>query len=87
MGAKPRIGALGLQDVEPRAETQSGDSGREAGMKCTGCAKASLVAIRMRVGGRELVFRRCSRCEANIWENEEGAMSLDSVLNMARAGR
>jgi len=56
-------------------------------MKCTGCAKASLVAIRMRVGGRELVFRRCSRCEANIWENEEGAMSLDSVLNMARAGR
>jgi hypothetical protein len=56
-------------------------------MVCTGCAKASLVAIRMRIGGREVVFRRCSRCEANVWESEEGVLTLASVLDMARAAR
>jgi hypothetical protein len=56
-------------------------------MVCTGCAKASLIAIRMQIGGREVVFRRCSRCEANIWESEEGALTLDRVLDMARATR
>jgi hypothetical protein len=54
-------------------------------MICTGCAKASLVAIRMKIGGREVVFRRCSKCEANVWESEEGILSLDSVLDLARS--
>ena len=57
-------------------------------MVCTGCAsKAPLIAIRMKIGGREVVFRRCSRCEANIWESEEGALTLERVLDMARTSR
>jgi hypothetical protein len=56
-------------------------------MVCTGCAKAQLIAIRMKIGGRDVVFRRCSRCEANVWESEEGALTLERVLDMARAAR
>jgi hypothetical protein len=56
-------------------------------MICTGCAKASLVAIRMRIGGREVVFRRCSRCEANVWEGEDGVLTLEGVLDLARSAR
>jgi hypothetical protein len=41
----------------------------------------------MRIGGREIVFRRCSKCEANAWESEEGALSLDNVLELARTTR
>jgi hypothetical protein len=56
-------------------------------MVCTGCAKAALVTIRMRIGGRDVVFHRCSRCEANVWESEEGVLTLDRVLDLARAAR
>jgi hypothetical protein len=56
-------------------------------MVCTGCAKAQLIAIKMKIGGRDVVFRRCSFCEANIWESEEGALTLERVLNMARVTR
>ena len=56
-------------------------------MVCTGCAKGSLIAISMKIGGREVVFRRCSKCESNLWEGEEGALTLDRVLDMARAAR
>ncbi len=54
---------------------------------CTGCAKVGLVTIRMRVAGREIVFRRCSKCEANMWHDGAADLSLDEVLELARAGR
>jgi hypothetical protein len=54
---------------------------------CTGCAKAALITIRMRVAGREIVFRRCARCEANTWQDAGGVLSLDDVLEIARAPR
>ena len=54
---------------------------------CTGCAKTALITIRMRVAGRELVFRRCNKCEANMWQDDAREMSLDEVLALARAGR
>lgn len=54
---------------------------------CTGCAKTPLITIRMRVAGRELVFRRCNHCEANEWQDDLGVLSLDEVLELARAGR
>jgi hypothetical protein len=54
---------------------------------CTGCAKTALITIRMRVAGRELVFRRCNKCEANQWQDDAGELSLDEVLALARAGR
>jgi hypothetical protein len=55
-------------------------------LACTGCAKAALITIHMRVAGREIVFRRCSRCEANTWQDAAGVLSLDEVLELARAG-
>ncbi len=54
---------------------------------CTGCAKVALVTIRMRVAGREIVFRRFSKCESNMWQDDAGDLSLDEVLELARAGR
>jgi hypothetical protein len=54
---------------------------------CTGCAKAAVITIRMRVAGREIVFQRCSKCESNVWQDHAGDLSLDEVLELARAGR
>lgn len=54
---------------------------------CTGCAKTAVVTIRMRVSGREIVFHRCNNCEANVWQDGAGHLSLDEVLELARAGR
>ncbi len=54
---------------------------------CTGCAKAAVVTIRMRVAGREIVFSRCSRCASNSWQGSAGDMSLDEILELARSGR
>jgi hypothetical protein len=76
-----------LQKWSAPADNSAGDSGREAGMTCTGCAKTPLIAISMKIAGRDVVFRRCSLCEANIWESEEGVLTLDRVLDMARVTR
>jgi hypothetical protein len=54
---------------------------------CTGCAKTALITIRMRVAGREIVFNRCNKCESNSWRDSAGDLSLDEVLELARAGR
>lgn len=54
---------------------------------CTGCAKGALITIRMRVGEREIVFRRCARCEANTWQDDGGVLTLDEVLELARTTR
>jgi hypothetical protein len=56
-------------------------------MICAVCGQSETVSIRMRVGGEEITFRRCARCEANAWEGEEGLLSLDRVLELARASR
>jgi hypothetical protein len=54
---------------------------------CTGCAKTALITIRMRVAGREIVFHRCNKCEANTWQDDAGVLSLTEVLELARVGR
>jgi hypothetical protein len=59
-------------------------SGRLA-MRCTTCAKGALVEIRMRIGGSEVTFRRCGRCEAQAWETVDGPLGLADVLDLARA--
>lgn len=59
-------------------------------MTCTGCAGsagANLIAIRMRIGGQDLVFQRCARCETNHWESAGAALTLDDVLELARVPR
>jgi hypothetical protein len=56
-------------------------------MICAVCGQSETVSIRMKVGGEEITFRRCARCEANAWEGEEGRLSLDRVLELARHPR
>lgn len=56
-------------------------------MACTGCAQDTVVTIRMRIAGEEITFRRCAKCEANVWEGGEGRISLEEVLDLARVAR
>lgn len=56
----------------------------EAGMRCPSCANATLIEIRMQVGGAPVTFRRCGRCEAQGWEAREVPVGLDHVLDLAR---
>jgi hypothetical protein len=56
-------------------------------MTCTGCAGASMIAIRMRIGGEDLVFERCAKCETNHWADSSGEISLEEVLEIARVTR
>ena len=53
-------------------------------MHCGTCAKGSLIEIRMTVAGEELTFRRCGRCEAQLWTTTEGEITLGRVLELAR---
>jgi hypothetical protein len=57
----------------------------EAGMRCTRCSKGSLIEIRMTVAGEDLTFRRCGRCENQMWEGVDGPLPLTTVLDLARA--
>jgi hypothetical protein len=41
----------------------------------------------MRIGGRDLVFTGCARCENNTWQEEGDVVSLDQVLELARSSR
>jgi hypothetical protein len=41
----------------------------------------------MRIGGEEIEFRRCSKCEVNHWAAGSGDISLDEVLELARTSR
>lgn len=52
-------------------------------MRCPACTKGSLIEIRMSVGGSDLTFRRCGRCEAKGWESPEGTIPLSQVLELA----
>ena len=56
-------------------------------MMCAVCGQSETVSIRMRVGGEDITFRRCARCEANAWEGEDGRLTLDRVLELARTPR
>lgn len=53
-------------------------------MRCDTCAKDALIEIRMKVGGSDLTFRRCGRCESQSWETADGHLSLHRVLELAR---
>ena len=59
-------------------------------MACSGCAGSAVsevITIRMRIADEEITFRRCGRCEANVWEGGEGQISLEEVLDLARVSR
>ena len=40
-----------------------------------------------RIGGEEIVFRRCSKCEVNHWADGSGEITLEEVLELARTSR
>ena len=46
-------------------------------MRCNRCTKGSLIEIRMTVAGADLTFRRCGRCENQVWECVDGPLPLD----------
>jgi hypothetical protein len=56
-------------------------------MHCANCSKDTVVSIRMRVGGEDVTFRRCSLCETNQWDALDGEKGLDEILELAKAGR
>ena len=37
--------------------------------------------------GREIVFHRCAKCEANTGRTTRGVLTLDEVLELARVRR
>jgi hypothetical protein len=41
----------------------------------------------MRIAAKDIVFRRCSRCESNSWQDDGGDLTLAEVLDLARAAR
>ena len=53
-------------------------------MHCSKCAKGTLVEIRMRIAGSDVTFRRCGRCDTQVWETVEGPVALAEVLDLAR---
>ena len=46
-------------------------------MRCNRCSKGSLIEIRMTVAGADLTFRRCGRCENQVWEGADGPLPAD----------
>jgi NMD protein affecting ribosome stability and mRNA decay len=56
-------------------------------VRCAVCAKDSVVTIRMRIGGEDVTFRRCSQCERNQWIDADGERSLDDILDLVRVSR
>jgi DNA-directed RNA polymerase subunit M/transcription elongation factor TFIIS len=69
------------------ADEDAVTDGEDSRMICAECGQNETVSIRMKVGGEELTFRRCARCEANAWESQSGRLSLDRVLELARSAR
>lgn len=55
-------------------------------MKCPACKTHDLVVITLRLRGEELVLRSCSDCDLRAWEGLDGALPLDSVLDLVAAG-
>ncbi len=53
-------------------------------MRCTHCGHHDLIEIRMAVGGEDVAFRRCARCDARAWVGQEGPVALGRVLDLAR---
>jgi hypothetical protein len=53
-------------------------------MHCDTCVNGSYIEIKMQVNGSELTFRRCGTCEAQRWDDVDGDVLLDEVLELAR---
>jgi hypothetical protein len=54
-------------------------------VNCTRCRDAALITISMRIGNRDVVFQRCSKCESNIWQAGQVVLPLSKVVELAEA--
>jgi transposase-like protein len=52
-------------------------------MKCPACRTRHLVVIDMQLGEEPISMFSCSHCDRRWWQGMDGAMSLDSVLDLA----
>ncbi len=75
----------GCRPRPPARCTAGSVSGRHGMLVCTGCAKTVLITIRMRVAGREIVFHRCTSVRPTPGRTTQGVLSLNEVLELARA--
>ncbi len=53
-------------------------------MVCPRCSHRSVISISLKIGERDLSFFRCTYCDLQTWRTEDGSLSLDSVLDLAR---
>jgi len=56
-------------------------------MHCSHCGHGDMIEIRMAVGGEDIAFRRCGRCDAKAWVGLDGPVALGRVLDLARPDR
>jgi len=73
-----------LGDIADRA---AGRQLREAFMRCSRCPNPEVVELRLRVAERAVTLFRCTKCDAKVWGGDEGTVSLERVLDLARAAR
>jgi hypothetical protein len=43
-----------------------------------------VITITLKIGQRDVSFFRCTNCDLQTWRTEDGSMSLDGVLELAR---
>ena len=54
-------------------------------MKCPACKTHDLVVITMKMRAEQVVLGSCSFCDLRSWEGLDGALPIDSVLDLAAA--
>jgi len=75
-------GRNGAPPVPLGSLTQRGDRSTAT---CQGCGSGHVTHLRMNLtDGTPVRFTSCHRCEHRTWENAEGVMSMDSVLDRTR---
>ena len=58
---------------------------RDAGMGCGSCGSARVTQLSMSLAdGSPVVFISCHVCEERSWHGDDGAMTVDNVLDRSR---
>lgn len=53
-------------------------------MRCPNCKSDTFVEIKMKLGVKDVIFRRCGRCETQKWESGDQDVELKYVLKYAK---
>lgn len=65
-----------------RVPSQPGLTMDESTGTCPNCGSGDLITISMAVGGRDLAFTTCHRCEAKWWYRDGERVPLKSVIGL-----